>query len=149
MRRTVDDAGRVAQGARPRTLICFGRAEDFRRLYAAAPGTVHDDLITRAGGVNVLTSPAIAYPTLSAEGVMRLDPDVIIEFVSRDADAEALRRQWQRLDSLRAVRNGRVHVFTGAFLSVPGPRFVRLVTRHRARPGGSEPGRRYERGGRQ
>ena len=129
LRRTLAEARRIASDPPPRTLICFGRAEDFRRLYAAAPGTVHDDLITHAGGANVLTSPAVAYPTMSAEGVMRLDPDVIIEFSSRDGDAETLRRQWQRLDSVRAVRNGRVHVFTGEFLSVPGPRFVRLAAR--------------------
>ena len=116
---------RIAGTARPRVLICFGRAEDFRRLTAAAPGTIHHDLITQAGGVNVLTSPAIAYPTVSAEGVMRLDPDVIIEF-SSGGDAAARRRQWSRLDSVRAVRNGRVYVFTGEFLSVPGPRFARF-----------------------
>ncbi len=127
LRQTLAGARRFVAGTRPRVLICFGRAEDFRRLTAAAPGTIHDDLITQAGGVNVLASPAIAYPTLSAEGVMRLDPDVIIEFSSRATDAAALRGEWNRLDSVRAVRSGRVYVFTGAFLSVPGPRFARLT----------------------
>jgi iron complex transport system substrate-binding protein len=128
LRRTLDEASRLTSPPRPRTLICFGRAEDFRRLYAAAPGTVHHDLIERAGGANVLTSAAVAYPTLSAEGIMRLDPDVIIEFSSRIGNAASLRRDWQRLNSIKAVQRGRVHVFTGEFLSVPGPRFVRLVT---------------------
>lgn len=125
LRQALAGAKRSAVGAPPRVLICFGRAEDFRRLTAAAPGTIHDDLITRAGGVNVLASPVIAYPTLSAEGIMRLDPDVIIEFSS--GDAAALRLQWNRLDSVRAVRSGRVYVFTGEFLSVPGPRFARVA----------------------
>ena len=128
LRRALHDAKRLAVQPRPRTLICFGRAEDVRRMYAAAPGTVHHDLIDQAGGANVLTSDAVAYPTLSAEAVMRLDPDVIIEFSSRDTDAASLRRDWQRLDSIKAVRHGRVYVFTGEFLSVPGPRFLRLVT---------------------
>jgi len=128
LRETLASAKRVVVGTRPRVLICFGRAEDFRRLTAAAPGTIHDDLITQAGGVNVLTSDTIAYPTLSAEGVMRLNPDVIIEFSSGSADAKALRSQWSRLDSVRAVRTNRVYVFTGEFLSVPGPRFVRFAT---------------------
>ena len=127
LRQTLASARRIAAGARPRVLICFARAEDFRRLTAAAPGTVHDDLIVHAGAVNALASPAVAYPTLSAEGVIRLDPDVIIEFAPRASDAAALRRQWNRLDAVRAVRNGRVHVFTGEFLSVPGPRFVRFA----------------------
>jgi iron complex transport system substrate-binding protein len=108
-------------------LICFGRAEDLRRITAAAPGTIHDDLVTEAGGVNVLTSREIAYPTLSAEGVIRLDPDVIIEFLAGETDAAVLRQQWDRLDAVGAVRTGRVHVFTGEFLSVPGPRFVRFA----------------------
>jgi iron complex transport system substrate-binding protein len=94
LRKTMAGAKRFAAGARPRVLICFGRAEDFRRL--------------------------------TAEGVMRLDPDVIIEF-SSGTDAAALRRQWNRLDSVQAVRNGRIYVFTGEFLSVPGPRFARVA----------------------
>jgi iron complex transport system substrate-binding protein len=113
--------------ARPRVLVCFGRSEDFGRFYAAAPGTIHDDLITLAGGQNVVTSRSVSYPTLSAEGLMRLDPDVIVEFASERQDAAALRRQWNVFGSLRAVKAGRVHVFTEAFLSVPGPRFVRFT----------------------
>ena len=121
-------AGRITAGRpRPRVLILFGRSEDFRRLYAAAPGTVHDDLIAQAGGQNVLTSRAVSYPTLSPEGVMRLDPDVIVEFSPDGTDIPALRRQWNVLDSVRAVKTGRVYVFTGEFLSVPGPRFARLA----------------------
>jgi iron complex transport system substrate-binding protein len=127
LRQTLAGVKRLAAGARPRVLICFGRAEDFRRLTTGAPGTIHDDLIIHAGGVNVLASSAIAYPTLSAEGVMRLDPDVIIEFSSGAINAAALRRQWNRLDSVWAVRNGRVYVLTGEFLSVPGPRFARVA----------------------
>jgi iron complex transport system substrate-binding protein len=127
LRRALAGARKLAAGTRPRVLICFGRADDVRRLTAAAPGTIHDDLITQAGGMNVVTSTAVAYPTLSAEGAIRLNPDVIIEFGPANADAAALRRQWSRLDSIQAVKNNRVHVFTGEFLSVPGPRFVRFV----------------------
>jgi iron complex transport system substrate-binding protein len=117
----------TSRSPRPRVLICFGRSPDFRRLYAAAAGSVHDDLLTSAGGDNVLTSNGVVYPTLSVEGVMRLDPDVIVEFAPGKGDAAPLRRQWRALESLRAVKAGRVHVFTDDFLSVPGPRFVRFA----------------------
>jgi iron complex transport system substrate-binding protein len=127
LRQTLRGLQRGAAGPRSRVLICFGRAEDFRQLTAAAPGTIHDDLITQAGGANVLTSRAVAYPTLSAEGVLRLNPDVIIEFSSTGTNAATLRRQWGRLDAVTAVKTGRVYVFTGEFLSVPGPRFVRFA----------------------
>jgi iron complex transport system substrate-binding protein len=125
------DLERVRQitgdGPRPRVLVCFGRSEDFRRLYVAAPGTIHDDLLRHAGGQNALTSGAVSYPTLSVEGVMRLDPDVIVEFAAGGPDALLLRRQWEALGSLRAVKTGRVHVFTDDFLPVPAPRFVRFA----------------------
>jgi iron complex transport system substrate-binding protein len=127
LRQTLRGLQRAATGPRPRVLICFGRPDDFRQITTAAPGTIHDDLITRAGGANVLTSRAVAYPTLSAEGVMRLNPEVIIEFASTESNATTLRRQWDRLDSVTAVKAGRVYVFTGEFLSVPGPRFVRFA----------------------
>jgi cobalamin transport system substrate-binding protein len=128
LRRHLAGVQQIGAGRRPpRVLICFGRTEDFGRLYAAAPGTVHDDLIRRAGGQNALTSGTVSYPTLSVEGLLRLDPDVIVEFAAGRPDAAALRRQWNALGSLRAVTTGRVHVFTDDFLSVPGPRFVRFT----------------------
>jgi len=117
-------AGRV----RPAVLLVLGRsADDFRRLYAAGPGSFHDDLISYSGGRNVLTSGAVAYPALSAEGVLRLDPDVIVELAGGKSDAPTLRKEWNALPSLRAVRTGRVFVFTDEFLSVPGPRLVRFT----------------------
>jgi len=128
LRHDLARARRIGEGrTRPRVLICFGRSEDFRRLYAAAPGTVHHDLITHAGGQNAITSSTVSYPTLSVEGVMRLDPDVIIEFSPGRTDTGPLRRQWNVLDSVRAVKTGRVYVFAGEFLSVPGPRFARFA----------------------
>jgi len=117
---------RIAARPRPRVLTIIGRTEDFRQLTTAAPGTIYDDLIARAGGANVLTSRAASYPTLSIEGVIRLDPDVILEFSSGGAE-RTLRRQWDRLDAVTAVKAGRVFVFTDESLFVPGPRFVRFA----------------------
>lgn len=112
---------------RPRVLLCFGRTDDFRRVYGSAPGTIYDDLVSYAGGLNALPAGGTSYPTLSVEALMRLDPDVIVEFAPGQQDPEALVREWDTLGSLRAVKTGRVHVFTHDFLSVPGPRLVRFV----------------------
>jgi iron complex transport system substrate-binding protein len=117
----------TSRAPRPRVLLCFGRTEDFRRVYGSAPGTIYDDLVSYAGGLNALPAGGASYPTLSLEAVMRLDPDVIVEFAPGRQDPEALVREWDVLGSLRAVKTGRVHVFTGDFLSVPGPRLVRFV----------------------
>lgn len=122
--------GAVAARARPRTLVVLGRQGDrttFRSVIGGGRGGLHHDLVARAGGTNVLAETAVAYPTLSAEGLMRLDPDAVIECAPLRGDPETLRGEWNALPSLRAVRTGRVAVFTQACLSVPGPRLVRLL----------------------
>lgn len=52
---------------------------------------------------------------------------MIVELAPGRGDAAALMRQWQAAGALRAVKTGRIHVFTDDFLSVPGPRFVRFT----------------------
>jgi iron complex transport system substrate-binding protein len=120
----------IAGRTRPRTLIVFGRQGDrsgFRSVIGGGRGGIHDDLVSRAGGVNVLGDSTVPYPTLSAEGLLRLDPDAVVECAPNRGDAAALRDEWDALSALRAVRTRRVSVFTQACLSVPGPRLVRLV----------------------
>lgn len=123
--------GRAAAGRpRPRVFLCVGRAAGpggLRSLHAAGPGGLHHDLILRAGGANAVPPGPASYPLFSAEAVLRLDPDVIVEFAPRQGDPAALRREWGALRSLSAVRGDRVFVFTHDFLSVPGPRLVRFI----------------------
>lgn len=116
-----------SSSAPPRVLLVAARTEDAARLHVAAPGTIHHELIARAGGRNALDSVAARYPTLSIEGVARLDPDVIVEFAPAGTDGAAWLQQWTVHRALRAVRTSRVHVFTDDFLPVPGPRFVRFA----------------------
>lgn len=82
-----------------------------------------NDLITLAGGTNVAGSIDDAYPNLSAEAILRADPDVII--VSGDtpfgADVRA-REPWR---SLRAVHTGHVvRPPNDSILERRGPRLV-------------------------
>lgn len=81
------------------------------------------DLIALAGGVNVAGNVDQAYPNLSGEAIVAMNPDVII--VARDtpfgADVRA-REPWR---STNAVRNGRVLVPPDDdILERPGPRVV-------------------------
>ena len=127
-----ETARATAVGRPPRVVICLGRTgdpNDFRSVTAAGPGGIYDDLIRRAGGTNAVPPGPVLHPSLSAEGLMRLDPDVIVEFAPGAASAERHLRAWQTLGLLRAVRTHRVVVFTDDFLMVPGPRFVEFVGR--------------------
>ncbi len=80
------------------------------------------DLIELAGGVNIAARAASPYPQLSAEELVRADPEVI---VLADADygvtpeQVASRPGWS---GIAAVRTKRVHGMSANLVSRPGPR---------------------------
>jgi iron complex transport system substrate-binding protein len=121
-------AGRKPQ----RTLLIVGRrAGTLTDLIAVGRESYLTDLLTIAGGVNVLASDSLPeYPRISMETVIRLAPDVIIDAGDMgDALEERKARQittetlWQR-QPLAASRAGRVHAVTSDAFVVPGPRVV-------------------------
>ncbi len=115
----------------PRVVICLGRNADpsgFRSMSGAGPGGIYHDLIVRAGGTNAIPPGPILPPSLSAESLLQLDPDAIVEFAPSRGSPERLQLGWRTLSSLRAVRTGRVSIFTDDFLPVPGPRLIRFVS---------------------
>ena len=57
-----------------RTLLLIGRQPPT----AAGPGTFLDEMLSFAGGANVLDESAGMYPTLDREQLLRLEPDVVV-----------------------------------------------------------------------
>ncbi len=120
--------------ARPRVLMTTGRdvrSGTLDEVYAVGRDTFLDELLTLAGGENIAPGGALEYPALSGEGILRLDPDIIIELVAdRQYDdtleARAL-EAWRALPTLRAAQENRIHVLFGAHLTVPGPRVVKTL----------------------
>jgi iron complex transport system substrate-binding protein len=119
--------------AKPRVLVSVDRTPgtgSVQTVYAAGGGTWYAELVALAGGRNAYGG-GIAYPELSAEGIVRLDPDVIVDIVpdigARGTDADVARKDWNALPEVSAVKNGRVYVLTADYMAVPGPRFVRAL----------------------
>lgn len=118
----------------PCVLICVGRDTQSGQLsgmYIAGRHGLYDEMIELARGVNVYQDDAVAYPQVSAEGVLEMAPDVIVDIVS-DTQSDAtsrqeIVRQWNQLRTVPAVRNGRVHVVLGAHALHPGPRYVEFL----------------------
>lgn len=124
----LEEVRRSAAGRpQPRTLFLLGRAgEDLQQVYPVGPGNFGHEILVLAGGRNVLDGDV---PSISAETVISLAPEVIIE-VSMD-DHRDLQEQvlppsplWRRLPSVPAVRDGRVHALRSSSLLVPGPRMA-------------------------
>ena len=119
----------------PRVLVSVGRAPGLGHLstvWAVGPGTFLDDALSLAGGVNVVPGGvAGAYPEISTEGLLYMDPDdildVIPELEAGGMAPETALADWQSLGAVRAVREGRVHVLGRHCLSIPGPRVAEVV----------------------
>jgi iron complex transport system substrate-binding protein len=94
----------------------------------AGRGQWYDELIACAGGENAYPADGLAFPEVAQEGLIRLDPDVIVELVpeleSAKYSADDIVAEWRSIPGLRAVRGGRVHLLVGDYVSIPGPRFV-------------------------
>ncbi len=66
--------------AKPTTLIIVGRNPGtLSNLVAVSAGPYLGELLDIAGGANVITEATIAYPHISLETVLRLNPDVILD----------------------------------------------------------------------
>jgi iron complex transport system substrate-binding protein len=74
--------------------------------YAAGPHSFLNDMIEAAGGTNVAATADEPYPNLSAEAILKMDPDVII--VAHDTPFDADIRAREPWRSLQAVRSERV-----------------------------------------
>jgi len=129
-------AARVAGRPRPRVFLCMGHSPGSLRSLATAHGaSLLSELLDVAGGDNVFADITLPYPPVSKEDLLGRRPEVILDLHPGQTLSDEARRQlladWREMDSLPAVRNGRVHVLTDDFLLIPGPR-VGLVARRLA-----------------
>jgi iron complex transport system substrate-binding protein len=124
---------RAVTRPRPRVLLIVGRNPDtLTGIVAAGAGSYLDDLVELAGGDNVVSRvSSLAYPKVSLETILSLDPQMIVDTIDmsgidlnrerRNAEGQKL---WQRYRTLSAVRAGRVHPADSEALVIPGPRVV-------------------------
>lgn len=107
--------GPVAYGSVPKVFVQI----DKDALYTIGKDSYITDIVARAGGVSATAELATAYPKISRETALAMNPDVIMISASdgnRDPN-EAFRNS-------PAVRNGRVYRIDADILSRPGPRVV-------------------------
>jgi iron complex transport system substrate-binding protein len=113
----------VAGAPRPRVLYVVWP----NPLIAPGRGTLITELLRRAGGESVTGDEALAYPRLSLETVVERQPDRIIVGRHGPGTVEELLRGWERLDTISAVRAGRVYAVDGDLVHRPGPRMIEAL----------------------
>jgi iron complex transport system substrate-binding protein len=120
---------RVAGRKRPRTLLVFGREPGALRGIDASGGVGFlADIVSLAGGENVLAGEKREAVRIGTETILAAAPEIVIDLhYGRTLSAEQIDREraaWQSLPALPAVRKGRVAVLVGDEFVVPGPRLA-------------------------
>ncbi|MER3602877.1 MAG: ABC transporter substrate-binding protein [Thermus sp.] len=90
--------------------------------YTVGPESFIGVLIQKARGVNIIPKELGLFPKISPEFVVERNPEVI---VATYPDAERVLKSRPGFDLIKAVREGRICVYTGgqdSLLSRPGPR---------------------------
>lgn len=98
-------------------------------LMGSGVGTFHDELIKKAGGVNMITD-ATGYPTISLETVVQDSPDVILAGIGMGAGEDApltFAKEEPRLRDVSARVNNRVFGVDSDTSGRAGPRIVDVL----------------------
>jgi len=115
------DAQAGLAGAEPVPIFLFFQREP---LISAGPGTFANDLIQKAGGINLAGDARIPYPHYSLEKVIEKAPKVIIDVSMGEVGnaQEEANQYWSKWPDLPAVRDQRIYVLDQDLITRPGPR---------------------------
>ena len=97
-------------------------ASDPAKIFTVGPGSYINDLIEIAGGANIAARAASAYPQLSAEEILKTDPEIIVlaaDAYSPKPGDVAARQGWS---IIAAVKNNRILTIDPNLINRPGPR---------------------------
>jgi ABC-type Fe3+-hydroxamate transport system substrate-binding protein len=123
IRRTRDTVRRAtAELPRPRSVLILQREP----LFVAGRGTFIDDMIAIAGGENLGAELAETWPRTSAEWLVGVAPEVILDSDSDPAPAATV---WARWPSLPAVAKHRVVAVDAGDVTLPGPDLDRALVK--------------------
>lgn len=93
-------------------------------ITVAADDDYFNDMINRAGGINIFSDTSIPYPIVDREAMVRANPDIIIEVTQVGDDRELRLDQWYELEDINAVKNGNIYLFDASEVLTIGPRFI-------------------------
>jgi iron complex transport system substrate-binding protein len=119
---------RVKGRPRPRVVLVFERQPGtLREVYASGGVGFLHEMLDVAGGTNVFADVTRESVQPSIETLLARAPEVILEvrasgLIEKGGVDEP--DAWSALSSVPAVKNRRVHLLTGDYLVVPGPRLA-------------------------
>jgi iron complex transport system substrate-binding protein len=127
---------RTAKAPRRSLVFIVGRTPgSLDGLVAVGKGSYLNELIEIAGGVNALAGTPLAYPKISLEALLGVNPDALVDMgdmadtvnVTEEHKREVV-ALWGRYPALKAVASKRVYAVASDVFVVPGPRIVEAAS---------------------
>lgn len=119
-----------AYSIRKKVMLVIGRDKgSLQNMYIAGGGDFLSELLMLMNAENVYAGD-IPYPKVSVESVVRMNPDVIIEFLQDDVRArgeKAVKGDWSKYTAVRAVRNNTIQEADPDYKLFPSTRIVEIA----------------------
>lgn len=115
-------------GVRPSVLVTVGKnmgSAGLESVFAAGKNTYYSDLLQILGARNACPDTPQEYVQISGEGMLRSNPDIIIDIVpeASSADVKKVIRTWKAVPSL----NAHIGVLSSEYCARPGPSFIKIL----------------------
>lgn len=112
-------AKQLSKKKRPRVFFQLG----MEPVLSAGRGTLIDEVIETAGGINVAGLDLAKYPHYSAEGIIKASPEIIVFApMVNDEGFVAVKNFWQKFGEMPAVKNGRIYPIDADLINRASPR---------------------------
>ena len=102
-----------------------------RDLYAVGRNTFLNELLSIAGGENILPDTMATYPKISKEFIIAKSPEIIIEIGPKsNLSSDGIlgrKKTWGKYPTLNAVKNNRLYFIGADYILIPGPRLVNIL----------------------
>ena len=97
-------------------------------MITAGRGTLINEIIERAGGVNIAGQDVANYPRYSAEGIIGASPDIIIFApMVNDKTFAGVKRFWKKFGEVPAVKNNKIYPIDADLINRASPRIFDAV----------------------
>jgi iron complex transport system substrate-binding protein len=128
-RRVLDDLADVERrlSDRPRVRVYY---ELDASLYTAGPSSFIGEMITRAGGSNIVPPDLGDFPKISPEAVIAANPEVVLGVSPEEVRQ---RRGWETIAAVRLDRVRKLSAAEAELVARPGPRIgegLRVLARY-------------------
>jgi iron complex transport system substrate-binding protein len=117
---------------RPKVLFSVMRNYEglgyINEINAVGEDGFYSQILEMAGADNAYQGP-LAFPRLSRESIIFLNPDIIVDVLIDTNDLESARADWRSLAAVKAIQNDRHYFLTNQSDTVPGPRIYLTIER--------------------